>query len=215
MGHDSWMPKQPSTPRRSTGSRKVVGSRPRRDFAGMEQRRLKAAQLFEKGAAPAEVARALDVSCQSAVNWYSAWQRSGKDGLRGAGRAGRLPRLRAQQLADVEEVLLRGARAGGFATDLWTLQRVAQIIEKTTGVSYHQGHVWRILRAMGWSRQKPARRAVERDEEAIERWVKERWPVVKKTPGDDAPGLSSRTRAASHSSPRSAAPGHRAAAPPS
>ncbi len=146
----------------------------------MEQRRFKAARLFAQDIPPAEVARRLDVSCQSAVNWLRAWQRSGAEGLHGAGRAGRLPRLDAEQRAEVEKQLMRGAKANGFGADLWTLQRVAQVIEHTTGVAYHQGHVWRILRGMGWSRQRPARRAVERDDTAIEQWVKERWPAVKK-----------------------------------
>ena len=87
-------------------------------------------------------------------------------------------------------------------TELWTLARVADVIEKVTGVKYHPGHVWRVLRQMGWSRQRPARRAAERDDEAIEQWVNERWPKVKKTPGPGTPGSSSKTKAGSASSPR-------------
>ena len=88
--------------------------------------------------------------------------------------------------SDVAE-LLKGPKANGFGTELWTLARVAEVIEAVTGVSYHPGHVWRILREqLGWSRQRPARRAVERDEEAIEVWVKQRWPKIKKAPGAGA-----------------------------
>jgi len=101
--------------------------------------------------------------------------------LRAAGRAGRLPRLDADQLARVERALLQGPTANGFPTELWTLPRVAAVIEAVTGVAYHPGHVWRILRQrLGWSRQRPARRATERDDDAIEQWVKQRWPNVKK-----------------------------------
>ena len=96
----------------------------------------------------------------------------------------------------------KGPKANGFPTELWTLARVADVIEQVTGVKYHPGHVWRVLRQMGWTRQRPARRAAERDDEAIEQWVNERWPRVKKTPGPEGRGSSSRTRAGSASSPR-------------
>jgi transposase len=78
------------------------------------------------------------------------------------------------------QVLLAGARASGFAGDLWTLARVAQVIEQHTGVAHHPEHVWRLLRGLGWSVQRPARGATERDDEAVERWVKEDWPRIKK-----------------------------------
>jgi len=105
-------------------------------------------------------------------------------------------------LAKVERALEKGPKANGFPTELWTLARVAEVIERVTGVKYHPGHIWRVLRQMGWSRQRPARRAMQRDDEAIERWVNDRWPKVKKTPGAGTLGLSSKTRAASASSPR-------------
>lgn len=186
-----------SPSRRSTRSGRSNGVRPRRDFEALKKRRLRAARLFAKGQMPAEVARTLEVSCQSAVGWYRAWQEQGRDGLQGAGRAGRMPRLSSAQMQQVEGELLRGARAHGFATDLWTLVRVAALIERVTGVGYHPGHVWRILRSLGWSRQKPARRAAERDEAAITQWVREGWPRIKKTPDAARPGSSSATRAAS------------------
>jgi transposase len=122
----------------------------------------------------------LGVSIQSASEWYRRWSAGGKTALRAAGRAGRLPRLDADQLARVEQALLQGPTANGFPTELWTLPRVAAVIERVTGVAYHPGHVWRILRQqLGWSRQRPARRATERDDAAIEQWVKQRWPSLK------------------------------------
>jgi len=76
----------------------------------------------------------------------------------------------------------KGPRHHGYPTELWTLQRVAEVIAVHFGVQYHRGHVWKILRAMAWSCQKPERRARERDEQAIRRWRQEDWPRIKKRP---------------------------------
>ncbi len=98
-----------------------------------------------------------------------------------ARRLGRPTRLSARQLVRVEKALLRGPGAYGYATDLWTLPRIAEVIEQTTGVHYHPGHVWKLLRQMGWSLQRPATQAKERDETAIKRWKKATWSRLKKT----------------------------------
>jgi len=173
--------------KRATAVKKPKPVRPRRDFKALEERRMRAAELFRRGRRPAEVGRELGVSIQSASVWYQRWSAGGKKALRAAGRAGRLPRLDADDLARVERALAKGPTANGFATELWTLPRVAEVIERVTGVRYHPGHVWRILRVqLGWTRQRPARRAVERDDAAIERWAKEQWPKVKKVPGAGA-----------------------------
>jgi transposase len=128
------------------------------------------------------------VSHQIVSDWRAAWHRSGRDGLRAAGRAGRLPKLDRDQLAQVEVELAKGAEANGYANDLWTLKRVAEVIERLTGVSYHPARVWYVLRqGLNWSWQRPARRATERNDDAIHRWVKTRWPQLKK-------GQSARTR---------------------
>jgi len=152
----------------------------KRDFAALEQRRLEAARLFRAGRSQAEVARALGVSTQSSHRWYQAWQQRGEEGLKAAGRAGRKPKLTPAQLAQVEQELLRGPLTHGYATILWTLPRIARLIATLTGVKYHPGHVWRILRAMDWSPQRPEQRAKERDDEAITRWQKRRWPPRKR-----------------------------------
>lgn len=174
----------------------------RRDFDAMERRRKRAGQLFHLGKTQAEVARELEVSRQSVSRWYAEWKSGGTRALRGAGRAGRVPLLDEADLGRVARQLKKGPLANGYATDMWTLARVGDVIEAETGVRYHQSHVWRILRQMGWSRQRPARRAVERDDAAIARWVKEDWPRVKKTPDAERHGSASRTRAASASSPQ-------------
>jgi transposase len=174
-----------SIPVKQHANRAAAGRvRPRRDFAAMQERRMRAADLFEQDVIPAEVARQVGVSHQIVSDWRAAWRRSGRDGLRGAGRAGRLPKLSREQLAQVELELSKGAEAHGYPNDVWTLQRVAEVIERMTGVSYDPAHVWYLLRqGMKWSWQRPARRATERNDEAIHQWVKRRWPQLKKGHG--------------------------------
>jgi len=175
----------------------LIGLRPRRDFAALEERRIRAAALFRTGCGPAEVARQLGVSCTSASRWYRAWQQEGVRGLRAAGRAGRRPRLDDRQWRRVERALLKGPLAFGYGSELWTLERVAAVIEQVSGVRYHPGHVWHLLKERAWSWQKPARRAVERNEEAIGHWAREEWTRVKGGPERSEPGSSSSTRAGS------------------
>jgi transposase len=175
----------------------------RRDFEGMEKRRRRAARMFVRGVSQADVARELEVSRQSVSRWYADWRGGGTKALKAAGRAGRMPRLSETQLRQVDQALRKGPRAHGFPTDLWTLDRVAQVIETETGVRYHPGHVWKLLRdKLGWSRQRPARRAVERDDDAIARWVTKDWPRIKRGPADAEPGSSSKTSPGSRSSRR-------------
>jgi transposase len=168
----------------------------------MEATRMQAADLFAKGVSQADIGRELKVSHQSISDWHQQWLVGGKQALKRTGRPGRPRKVTDAELAKVERALEKGPKANGYPTDLWTLARVAEVIEGTTGVKYHPGHVWKVLRRMGWSRQRPARQAAERDNEAIEQWVNERWPRVKKTLGPGTPGSSSRTRAGSASSPR-------------
>jgi transposase len=172
------------------------------DLAELERRRLRAGRLFAKGVGQADVMRRVGTTRSSVSRWYRAWQVGGLDALRTQRPAGRPTRMTAAQRARLERALLEGARAHGYETDLWTLDRVGAVIEEMTGITYHRGHVWKILRSMGWSRQRPARRAVERDDAAVERWVKDRWPKVKKTPGAATPGSSSKTSRGSRSSRR-------------
>ena len=181
----------------------------------MEARRLKAARLFARGESQAAGAKALGVTRVSAHHWFHAWQADGRAGLKGAGRLGRKPQLDAAQLLAVERALRTGPRAHSFSTDLWTLPRVAEVIERVTGVRHHPGHVWRILRGLGWSLQRPTRQARERDQPAIAAWKTRRWAQLKKTPAADAPGWSSRTKAGSRSTPSSVGRGRPAAKRPS
>jgi transposase len=156
----------------------------RRDFDALENRRLKAAALLRAGVSQSEVARRVGVHRQSVSRWDKELQASGIKGLKKAGRAGRKPLLSAADLRRLEAKLKRGPTARGYETELWTTSRVADLIEEEYGVRYHPAHVWRILQELGWSCQRPAKRALERDEEKIERWKKKRWPKLKKKPNE-------------------------------
>jgi transposase len=161
----------------------------------LQARRLRAAELFAAGVRQAEVARRLGVSRQSVHLWYRHWQAEGADGLRSRGPTGPAPRLSDVQLRRVEQALLDGASANGFVGELWTLDRIATVIERLTGVRHHPAWVWALLRyRLGWSVQRPVRRAAERDQAAIDRWVKQRWPRILETPSDAEPAWSSSTR---------------------
>jgi transposase len=145
---------------------------------------MRAADLFRRGVIPAEIARRLGVSHQIVSEWRKVWRQGGRAALRSAGRVGRPRKLTKAQLAAAERALAKGAEANGYATDVWTLPRVAEVIQRLTGVSYHPGYVWYLLRdQLDWTWQRPARRAVERNEEAIEQWVNKRWPQLKNTHG--------------------------------
>src|SRR5713226_1843218 len=154
----------------------------KRDFDALEARRLCAARLFKQGESQAEVARALGVHRQTVHRWAKRVEREGRAALKQAGRAGRKPRLSAVELRRIEQELKRGPEALGYETSLWTAPRVADLIERECGIRYHPGHVWKILRQMGWSCERPAGRALGRDGPAIRRWKKDRRPELKKKP---------------------------------
>jgi transposase len=149
---------------------------------------MRAAAMFDRGKRQVDVVSELGVSAQTASRWYQAWTTGGRPALAGTGRAGRMPKLSDDQVAEVADALRQGPKDNGFSTDMWTLARVADVIEKVTGVRYSITQTWTILRErLGWSSQRPARRAVERDDEAIERWVRTEWPRIKKAPGAGKP----------------------------
>jgi len=187
-----------------------------RDFQALESRRKQAARLFARGTVRlASVARQLKVSRQSVSRWYQNWKQRGMRGLHAAGRAGRLPRLNARQLQKVEAALKKGAVFHGFRADLWTLPRVATVIERLTGVRYHPGHVWKVLGSMKWSSQKPAQQAKERNAQKVAYWKSVRWPEIKKKLRSSGPGSSSKMSPGSVSSLPSGGPGRRGARRPS
>jgi transposase len=183
----------------STNRRKQQArQRGARQRAERQARRERAAELFAQGASQAEVARQLDVSRQSASRWHAGWQAAGTTGLQSRGPTGRRPMIPDEQLAVIEQALLQGALAHGFATDVWTLDRIAVLIQGLTGVRLSNPSVWRLLRGrLGWSVQRPTRQAKERDEEAIQHWVQHEWPRINKGRAQNRPGSSSSTSRAS------------------
>jgi len=139
-------------------------------------------RLLEEERSLSEVARMVGSSVSSVWNWREALARDGDAGLRSKPASGRPSRLTAKQRAKLPKLLLRGARAHGYTTDLWTTSRVAEVISREFDVEYHPAHVSRILGSCGWTCQKPERRAMERDEKAIEHWKRYKWTAVKKKP---------------------------------
>jgi transposase len=148
-----------------------------RDRQAFECVRMQAGALFVAGRSQAQIAHQLGVARQNVSRWHARWRSGGSDALRSAGPTGPGPRLSDQQLHAIDQALRQGARAHGFDTDHWTLARITSVIQRLTGVGYHPGHVWKLLRhRLHYRLQRPARRAVERDEQAIARWVAEDWP---------------------------------------
>jgi transposase len=148
----------------------------------LERRRRRAVELLQQGQSPFEVAQAVGCDRRSVRRWSAAFRKRGAPALKARAASGRPPRLDTKAKGRLEKTLLRGAVAAGFPTDLWTCPRVAQLIEEHFGVTYHVDHICRLLHGLGWSPQKPQRRAIERDEEEIRRWVKKEWPRIRKKP---------------------------------
>jgi len=147
-----------------------------------EARRFRAWELHQKGWKQRKIAEALGVTAGAVCQWLKRAREGGVESLRTRKPTGAPSRLTPEQRAQIPELLKRGAEAFGFRGEIWTCARVAEVIRREFGVSYHPAHVSRILRDCGWSVQKPIRRASQRDEEAIQRWVENRWPEVKKKP---------------------------------
>jgi transposase len=167
----------------------------RRDFQALEKRRLAAVKLFGEEFNNSEISRRLKVCNQTVSRWRKQYVAGGKAALHKAGRAGRKPLLSADDQQRLAELLQQGPERLGFETPLWTCWRVAHLIEKEFGISYHSGHVWKLLRALNWSVQRPVGRALERDEDAIRGWKSQRWPAIKKKPIKKGAPSSSSTRA--------------------
>ncbi|MFH1312597.1 MAG: IS630 family transposase [Candidatus Eisenbacteria bacterium] len=158
--------------------------RPYGDARTLERRRLKAVNLLSKGLGPGEIAKQLGVDRRSVHRWLAAYRDHGMDGLAPVPVPGRPHKLSGEKRKKLAGMLLEGATAFGYPTDLWTGPRVVDLVRRRFRVSYHANHISRLLRSLGFSPQRPERRARERDEVAIRSWVRDQWPRVKKTPGD-------------------------------
>lgn len=144
---------------------------------------MRAAELLQQGRSQAGVARVLGVSPESVRRWKRRMEQGGTAALRRRPAPGRPAKLDGAQAEQVRRALEQGAQAHGFAADVWTLERVARVVERVTGVELAPASVWRLLTVrLGWSLQRPERRARERDEQAIARWVAVEWPRIKRGP---------------------------------
>jgi len=150
----------------------------------LERRRRKAIALLQKGHRVNETARLVGVTPGAITQWRQAYEKQGQAFFQAHSPPGRPPSLGQKHRQKLEKLLLKGARRNGYGTELWTLQRVAEVIEKHFGIAYDPSSVWHILKGMGWSCQKPEKRARERDEQAIVAWRKKAWPRIKKSPQD-------------------------------
>lgn len=146
----------------------------------LEARRFKAGAYFEEGKSQIWVAKHFNVSRPTVHDWYWRWNKSGIAALKATKPSGVKPKLLRSKFKKVEKILMSGPIKAGYSTPLWTLPRVAEIIKKQTRVIYHPGHVSKLLHMLGWSPQKPVRRARERDEKAIANWKKNIWPAIVK-----------------------------------
>ena len=163
----------------------------------LESRRHRALGLLDEGRSLNEVARLLNCAPSSVMRWRDARDKGGAEALRVRFSPGRPTKLDARQRKRLVTLLLQGALHHGYTTELWTTARIARLIWKEFRVRYHRDHVGRLLHSLGWTVQKPERRALERDEERIERWKKRTWPSIKKKPRGWVPTLSSSTSPAS------------------
>jgi transposase len=155
-----------------------------------EGRRQRAWELKEQGWKQQDIAAALGVTAGAISQWLKRGREQGVDGLRRHPAPGRQPRLTPEQLAQVPALLARGAPAWGFVGEVWTCRRVADVIRRTFGVSYHPAHVYKLLIQLEHSFQRPVDRATQRDEGAIATWWRERWPALKKKQTTRAARLS-------------------------
>ena len=160
------------------------------------------------------IAEALGVSKGAVSQWLKRAREGGVEALYSQPAPGPTPRLTTEQLAQLPQLLARGAEAFGFIGEVWTAKRVAALICEEFHVRYHPDHVGRLLRAVGWSPQKPIRRATQRDEAAIERWITERWPALQAKPkASSGPSSGWTNRGSIHCRPWSARGPHAARLP--
>ncbi len=167
--------------------------RPKGSADLLEDRRRRALALLKTGLSLNEVGRRIHCAASSVMRWFHAWRRGGSRALRVGASPGRPPKLRAAQQRRLLKLLLKGPLAHGYRTNLWTTARIAEVIEREFRVHYHRDHVGRLMHGLDWTHQKPAARALERDEKVIERWKRKDRPRVKKTLRGWAPTSSSRT----------------------
>lgn len=155
----------------------------KRDLEAIEARRLAGARMLKRKVPQAEVARALGVSRQAVSLWAKQLAEvNGAIGRLKAKPLGRPKRLSRDDCDALSRILVAGALRAGFPTDLWTIKRVRIVVARRFGVQYTNSGCWELLRSLGFSPQKPERRATQRNEQAIVHWKRSSWPALKKKP---------------------------------
>lgn len=171
--------------------------RPNGTAKALEHRRRRALEMLEQGLSLNEVARRIGCNASSVMRWRDAYNADGPQGLEPKPTPGRPMKLKPKQMQALVKHLLKGAMAHGYGTDLWTTQRIAELIERKYAVTYHRDHIGRLMRDLGWSHQKPERSTYERKAKGIETRKREKWPQIKKTLRGWTPTSASSTNPAS------------------
>jgi transposase len=153
---------------------------PRYDASALEARRLRAIEMIKEGKKKVRISEELNVSRAAVTVWWNKYSDKGNIGIAKKQRPGRPPKVSRENIATLPELLKKGAVEYGYSTDLWTTKRVAELIKKEFGVSYDRDHISRILHQLGMSWQRPERKAIERNEAGIKRWIQHKWPAIKK-----------------------------------
>jgi transposase len=161
--------------------------RPKGSADLLEDRRRRALALLDAGYSLNEVGRRIGCAAVSVMRWRDSRRRNGDGALEVRFSPGRPWKLGERDRKRLARLLLKGPIAQGYRTNLWTTARIAELIRREFGVEYHRDHIGRLMHSLGWSVQKPERRALERDEEEIARWKQKEWPRIKKTPRGWAP----------------------------
>jgi transposase len=158
-----------------------------RDTATLEERRLQALTLLERGLSQAEVARRLAVSPVAVCKWRKAAEAGGPQALHAIPRSGRPPFVPPATMATLPEILAQGALSHGYSTDLWTIPRIVETLQRAWGVRYSRSATWLILKSHGLSWQRPRRQAREKNLRAVKNWRQRSWPRYKKKPDAGEP----------------------------
>ena len=161
--------------------------RPQGSPAELERRRLRAIELLKRDTPVHVVAERLGVDRRSVRRWKRAHRRQGRAGIRARPTPGRPPKLTPQQRQRLARLVIAGPEAAGYRTSLWTCRRLVDVIREEFNVVYHPDHVGRLLRACGFSPQRPQPRAKERDDQRVREWIRVDWTKVKKTPAPRRP----------------------------
>jgi len=154
----------------------------RTDHKALERTRIQAVEMVLSGMTNVDVAEELRLHPHTITDWLTIYRANGMEGLLWKGKHGRPRKLDDADREKLRGFLIKGPAAFGYSIELWTLPRIAKLIADEFGVTYHEAHVWKVLQSIGWSCQKPTKRALERDEAKIKEWKQKKWPAIKKKP---------------------------------